>query len=636
MARSRSPERHRKRYRSRSISRDKLKAQEAQKEKESKEKEKEKEKEEKGPKASQKEIDDLEDKIDKIETVYDVCVVMSLLSSAAISDKRFPKDSQASFFLSFVRKATTYFSISISDAVLKFIDRYLSQQGIRTIDYMVSKYLNLVEGSIMSDQVRTAYKRVLDGRRNYSRPVNLVKACPSCGCIPGEINKPATPTTPAPPVPDNTITLDPPTPVPPKENKKETLQNEVKTIMQAVDKKNGPNISEERKRVKSHFDTRKDPQDEDEIEATALQVSLQCPLSFMRIAVPSKGLECKHIQCFDLESFLVTNLGRKKKRKEREKERERYESTGSWDRDREMREREARDKKSNDDWRCPVCTKILRKEDLYVDKYFLDILNKAEPKIRSAEIKPDGSWSLVTDKSTAKTEFKDVVIVDDDAPELPFDWSTIPVVKTEPVDVEEAAEADVDWKSMFEKNVERWIKKRFPQCHRRLLGVTKDELLMTPKPMFNLIFPDLGIGNKLFDDLNQYRPPIITQTLSEAAPYYTKFTKKITTTQATPSLDVTQDQASPTSPPTTTIATPTVENEDEEGYEIDEAGKKVRLRGGKKKKKTDTTPTTIIKPPVLHAKPGAASTAKNNPSSPTSSKPAAKPNAKTHTREQLV
>ena len=37
------------------------------------------------------------------------------------------------------------------------------------------------------------------------------------------------------------------------------------------------------------------------------KVSLRCPLTFRRIAVPARGHECRHIQCFDLESYLKLN-----------------------------------------------------------------------------------------------------------------------------------------------------------------------------------------------------------------------------------------------------------------------------------------------------------------------------------------
>lgn len=52
------------------------------------------------------------------------------------------------------------------------------------------------------------------------------------------------------------------------------------------------------------------PSDRDGVEQTALKVSLKCPITFKKITLPARGHECKHIQCFDLESYLQLNCER--------------------------------------------------------------------------------------------------------------------------------------------------------------------------------------------------------------------------------------------------------------------------------------------------------------------------------------
>ena len=37
---------------------------------------------------------------------------------------------------------------------------------------------------------------------------------------------------------------------------------------------------------------------------TTMKVSLKCPLTFRRMALPARGADCRHLQCFDLEAFL--------------------------------------------------------------------------------------------------------------------------------------------------------------------------------------------------------------------------------------------------------------------------------------------------------------------------------------------
>ena len=46
---------------------------------------------------------------------------------------------------------------------------------------------------------------------------------------------------------------------------------------------------------------------EEGLEQTSQKVSLRCPLTFKRISLPARGHDCRHIQCFDLESYLKLN-----------------------------------------------------------------------------------------------------------------------------------------------------------------------------------------------------------------------------------------------------------------------------------------------------------------------------------------
>lgn len=48
----------------------------------------------------------------------------------------------------------------------------------------------------------------------------------------------------------------------------------------------------------------------DGVEQTAIKISLKCPITFKRIILPARGHDCKHIQCFDLESYLQMNCER--------------------------------------------------------------------------------------------------------------------------------------------------------------------------------------------------------------------------------------------------------------------------------------------------------------------------------------
>ncbi|KAI4872880.1 hypothetical protein NFI96_029148, partial [Prochilodus magdalenae] len=98
---------------------------------------------------------------------------------------------------------------------------------------------------------------------------------------------------------------------------------------------------------------------EDGVEQTAIRVSLKCPITFRRIQLPARGHDCKHVQCFDLESYLQLNCER-----------------GTW--------------------RCPVCNKTALLEGLEVDQYIWGILNAVQNlEFEEVTIDPSCSWRPV-------------------------------------------------------------------------------------------------------------------------------------------------------------------------------------------------------------------------------------------------
>jgi hypothetical protein len=47
--------------------------------------------------------------------------------------------------------------------------------------------------------------------------------------------------------------------------------------------------------------------DEDFLSSLMKKLSLKCPISLSRIKIPVRGKHCKHVQCFDLRSFVEEN-----------------------------------------------------------------------------------------------------------------------------------------------------------------------------------------------------------------------------------------------------------------------------------------------------------------------------------------
>ena len=105
-------------------------------------------------------------------------------------------------------------------------------------------------------------------------------------------------------------------------------------------------------------------------------VHTRCPLSLWEISTPVRGIECEHLDCYDADSYVDVNI--------------------------KTRNVEKR-------WRCPVCSKLTRPEDLIIDEFLISGMAMA----RSALSLPEdeallkrlklhtqrGEWELLEDEA---------------------------------------------------------------------------------------------------------------------------------------------------------------------------------------------------------------------------------------------
>jgi hypothetical protein len=107
-------------------------------------------------------------------------------------------------------------------------------------------------------------------------------------------------------------------------------------------------------------------QDNDlEIETSTLKASLLCPLMKCRISTPGRSINCKHVQCFDLTSYLYMN-----------------------------------EKKPT--WNCPVCDRYAPYEELVIDSYYSEILKKATD-CEDIQFHSNGDWSRIENKKKSSS-----------------------------------------------------------------------------------------------------------------------------------------------------------------------------------------------------------------------------------------
>ncbi|KAM0281328.1 hypothetical protein ACHAQH_003596 [Verticillium albo-atrum] len=119
------------------------------------------------------------------------------------------------------------------------------------------------------------------------------------------------------------------------------------------------------------------------IVTTSQVLSLKCPLSYMRLAVPCRSYVCTHIQCFDATSYLQLQ-------------------------------------EQGPQWLCPICNKSATYESLAVDEYVKDILANTSKDLEQVTIEPDAQWhaQLSADDHTSHRGSQSAALGDDDDLEI--------------------------------------------------------------------------------------------------------------------------------------------------------------------------------------------------------------------------
>jgi len=91
-------------------------------------------------------------------------------------------------------------------------------------------------------------------------------------------------------------------------------------------------------------------------------LKLACPITMDRVQEPVRGENCQHLQCFSLSPYLVIN---------------------------------SKMSAFNKRWVCPLCSLVLRPNDLRIDAYVEAVLTGTAPEAEEVTILPDGAWRCV-------------------------------------------------------------------------------------------------------------------------------------------------------------------------------------------------------------------------------------------------
>lgn len=102
----------------------------------------------------------------------------------------------------------------------------------------------------------------------------------------------------------------------------------------------------------------KEENSDEDIVATSTVKGLKDPISYKKMDIPIRAVTCTHIDCFDAQSYFLLQM-----------------TASTWD--------------------CPVCNKHIKYEDLAVDEYFTEILERTASNVGEVEVMPDGTWTSI-------------------------------------------------------------------------------------------------------------------------------------------------------------------------------------------------------------------------------------------------
>lgn len=136
--------------------------------------------------------------------------------------------------------------------------------------------------------------------------------------------------------------------------------------------------------TRAKIQSRLRPSDSDDIiiEDETLTISLADPFSATRFTEPVRGSQCKHLECFDLETWLQTRPPKPPQK-----------GGGP--------QHQGGEPSMVDVWKCPICSLDARPGSLWVDGYLAGVrrslLSNGDMRTKTITVAADGKWSPVVD-----------------------------------------------------------------------------------------------------------------------------------------------------------------------------------------------------------------------------------------------
>jgi hypothetical protein len=138
------------------------------------------------------------------------------------------------------------------------------------------------------------------------------------------------------------------------------------------------------------------------VEDDHLTVSLADPFTSLMYEIPVRGLGCKHLECFDLETWLRTRPSKPPP---------------------EVGDRKDREPCKIDSWKCPICGLDARPPSLRVDDYFAEmratLLSRGQGRVKQVQVDSGGNWTPAGESEDSGDETSSVEDEDEASNRLP-------------------------------------------------------------------------------------------------------------------------------------------------------------------------------------------------------------------------
>ncbi|KAH7012671.1 uncharacterized protein B0I36DRAFT_256611 [Microdochium trichocladiopsis] len=163
--------------------------------------------------------------------------------------------------------------------------------------------------------------------------------------------------------------------------------------------------------------------DEIAVVSHELAIDLADPFTSAIFKTPVRGMNCTHLECFDLETWLNTRLGKKK--------------TCTCGKGGSSCQSCPNEPSSVDKWKCPLCSGDARPYSLRIDEWLAGVRDKLEKdgtlRAKAILVSADGSWKINEAVEASQGRSDDEHLPPGAAPEFGNKKSVAVIVKETPV-----------------------------------------------------------------------------------------------------------------------------------------------------------------------------------------------------------